>query len=71
MIFYEGVNMENNMTLIVDVRNVYGNEVIYPQNQVAKTFADLCGTKTLTRAAVQKIKELGYGVIAIKTVVNI
>ena len=45
---------------VVEIKNVYGNEVIYPVNSVAQMFAAIAGTKTLTRAVVQQIKALGY-----------
>lgn len=51
------------MTVVVDIRNVYGNEAIYPVCDNAKLFAELAGTKTLTRQAVETIKKLGYDVI--------
>ena len=35
----------------VEVRNVYGNELIYPANDTAKTFAALIGKKSGRAAA--------------------
>ena len=49
-------------TVTVSVRRVYGMPVIYPADANARLFADIAGTKTLTRAAVAKIKDLGYAV---------
>jgi len=48
------------MTITVEIKTVYGNEAIYPVCETAKTFAQLVGTKTLTRDAIAKIKRLGY-----------
>lgn len=48
--------------VIVDIRNNYGREAIYPANEAAKVFAEIAGTKTLTRDALKKIKALGYEV---------
>lgn len=48
------------MNILVDVRNVYGNESIYPVCEKSKLFASLAGTKTLTKYAIEKIKALGY-----------
>jgi len=53
------------MTITVEIKNVYGNETIYPVCDTAKKLAKLTGNKTLTLAAIQTIKELGY-TIAIK-----
>jgi len=50
------------MDITVQIKNVYGNEMIYPVCDKAKIFAALTGTKTLTREAVAKIKALGYSV---------
>lgn len=59
------------MEMIVEVKNVYGNQVIYPINEIAKTFAKLAGTKTLTIAAVELIKTLGYIVRVSQPVVTL
>jgi predicted type IV restriction endonuclease len=50
------------MTITVQIKNVYGNETIYPVCQNAKIFAALAGTKTLTLQAVAQIKLLGYAI---------
>ena len=46
----------------VEVRTVYGNDLIYPVNEPAKIFASLTGTKTLTLADLQRIQALGFEV---------
>lgn len=48
------------MTLIVEIKTVYGNEMIYPVNDTAQKFAALIGKKTLNRGDIAIIKELGY-----------
>jgi hypothetical protein len=48
------------MTITVQIKNVYGNEAIYPICDKAKQFAALIGTKTLTRRAICQIETLGY-----------
>jgi predicted peroxiredoxin len=48
--------------IIVEIKNVYGNDMIYPINDDAKIFASIAGTKTLTKDTVVKIKTLGYEV---------
>lgn len=47
-------------SIIVKIKNVYGVNQIYPVCDIAKTFASISGTKTLTAHTVSKIKELGY-----------
>ena len=46
--------------LTVRVKNVYGNELIYPLCEQSKLFAKLANTETLTTRAVATIKKLGY-----------
>lgn len=50
------------MTITVSIRNVYGNERIYPVCENALLFAKIAGTQTLTREVLAKIKLLGYTV---------
>jgi hypothetical protein len=49
-------------TVWVSVRNVYGNEMIYPANETASKFAQLTGKKTFSLADLRTIRELGYTV---------
>lgn len=58
--------MEN--VVEVEVRNVYGNEMIYPANAAAYRFAAIAGKKTLSRTDLMNIKALGFAVeeVAIK-----
>jgi D-alanyl-D-alanine carboxypeptidase len=44
----------------VSVKNVYGNLMVYPANQVAHDLADLLGVKTFTNKARDQLKKLGY-----------
>lgn len=48
------------MSIQVQVKSVYGNEVVYPVCDKAKLFAKLAGTRTLTTASIEVIKALGY-----------
>jgi hypothetical protein len=59
------------MTIQVQVKNVYGNEMIYPICEQAKLFAKLANTKTLTRQSIELIKALGYAVHNIQDVVSL
>ena len=51
------------MQITVTIKNVYGNELIYPACDTARGFTDLLATKTLTRRHIEGIKALGYAVI--------
>lgn len=57
------------MTITVTVREIYGIKTIYPACDTAKLLARLAGTKTLTAAALQTIKALGYTVAVAAPVV--
>lgn len=49
-----------NPTIEVEVRNVYGNKLVYPANDLAHKFAKLLGVKTFNRTQVLDMKALGY-----------
>ena len=46
----------------VQVRNVYGNPLIYPVNQAAQLIANIAGTRTLSRANLAAAQQLGFQV---------
>lgn len=46
----------------VCIKNVYGNELIYPVCEKAKIFAQLARKKTLDTYDLKLIKALGYAV---------
>lgn len=48
------------MEIIVEIKNVYGNELIYPVCETAKKLTQLTGAKTLTSRSITLIKSLGY-----------
>ncbi len=50
------------MMIQIEIRNVYGNETIYPANETAATFARIAGTKTLRPDTIKLAKALGYAV---------
>lgn len=50
--------------IIVQIKTVYGNEMIYPICDQAKCFAMIAGTKTLTRSSLSIIKKMGYEIQA-------
>ena len=46
--------------LKVEIKNTYGNKLIYPVCNTSKIFAQITNTKTLTSEVIEKIKLLGY-----------
>ena len=50
--------------IVIEIRNVYGTEKVYPVCEQAHAFADIAGTTTLTPDALDHIqKRLGYELI--------
>lgn len=49
----------------VTIRQVYGNETIYPACRTSAFFAALAGTKTLTDDALRLIAANGYEIVAV------
>lgn len=50
------------MSITVRIRNVYGNELIYPVCDSARLFALIAGQKTLSVVVIAQIKLLGYSI---------
>lgn len=48
------------MNITVQIKNVYGNEMIYPACETSREFTRLTGNKTLSRGNLEIIKRLGY-----------
>jgi hypothetical protein len=48
--------------IVVRVKNVYGNDTIYPVCEKAKLFADLLGQKSLTFNDMRIIQAMGFQV---------
>jgi histone H3/H4 len=48
------------MQISVEIKQVYGKEVIYPICDRAKAFARLVKQKTLTREDIACIREIGF-----------
>lgn len=59
------------MEITVQVKNIYGNTLVYPICDKAKLLASLSGHKTLTDHAVDRIKQLGYKIIVQQNVVEL
>ena len=49
-------------TIMVEVRDVYGQSKIYPVCMEAQIFAEIAGTKTLLPQDIKRIQMLGYEV---------
>ena len=47
-------------TVSVIVDTVYGKQVYRPNNLQARVFAEIAGTKTLTKSVLDKIVNLGF-----------
>ena len=48
------------MKITIKTKSVYGIMQAYPACPQSRLFCDLTGTKTLTRAALESIKKLGF-----------
>lgn len=46
----------------LNVRNVYGNELIYPHNDTAKLLLKLTGKRTFSKQDISNIYKLGYSI---------
>lgn len=46
------------VTVLVSVRNVYGKPAVYPENEIARTLAELAGHRTLTEYDLRMIRQL-------------
>jgi hypothetical protein len=61
------VEIVTEKTIRVVLGHQYGQEVIHPVCEDAKTFCAIAGTKTLTRQLVANVKRLGYRVEVVPT----
>jgi hypothetical protein len=57
-----GLGGERYMHITVQVRSVYGNDLVYPADDAALLFARLVGAKTFNAAQLGTIRALGYAV---------
>lgn len=46
----------------IEIRNVYGEMKAYPVCDAARHFADIAGTKTLTRRVLARILAIGFSI---------
>ena len=52
-----------NNSITINIKNVYGNELIYPVCFNAKKFTSLTKNKTLSKKDIDIIKTLGYKIV--------
>ncbi len=50
------------MHIRVEIRNVYGEDKVYPKCPIAGRFANIAGTKTLTRETLVNILAIGFAI---------
>ena len=48
------------MKIQITIKNVYGNQLVYPKCKTSKAFADIAKTKTLSIEVLKTIAEIGY-----------
>tara|TARA_R110000803_G_C11856665_1_gene306607 strand:- start:442 stop:648 length:207 start_codon:yes stop_codon:yes gene_type:complete len=48
--------------ITVMLKDVYGNRLVYPVCEDAQRFANIAGTKTLSRDVITTIKAMGFDV---------
>ena len=57
----DACNGEHEMRKVrVEIRSVYGNDLIYPCNDEAKNFSRLVNKKTFSKEDLAIIKDLGF-----------
>jgi D-alanyl-D-alanine carboxypeptidase len=60
------------MEIVVRLKDVYGNTLIYPANAAAEALAEIAGTKTLTPAVMRiAIEKLGMTSVVIPAEVRL
>ena len=59
------------MNITVEIKNVYGNQSVYPACYTSQLLAKLAGTKTFTRSALDTIKKLGYSITVAQPKISI
>lgn len=58
-----------NKQLTVTIKNVYGNEAVYPACEQSELFARIAGTKTLTESCIRELKKAGYSFVVSSKVI--
>jgi len=55
------------MELLIEIKNIYGREMVYPICEKSQLLTRLSGNRTLTEEAIAVIKRLGYTFITTTT----
>lgn len=63
--------MNQTRNLVVQQKNVYGTEKIYPYCKDSKMFCELLGQTTLTPENIKHIKALGYTLSLYQTIATL
>jgi len=50
------------MDIYVEIKNVYGKDLVYPACKTSKLLCELTGTKTISRENIKVIMDLGYNI---------
>jgi len=45
---------------LIEIKDQYGNDVVYPACETSRLLAKIAGTKTLTSNTIKYAKRLGY-----------
>lgn len=53
--------------LTVEIKNIYGNELIYPVCNTAKSLCSITGAKTFNSFTIGQLKSIGYTFITAST----
>ena len=59
------------MFIQVQIKTVYGNDIIYPVCEKAKLFAKFKGQKTITGSDIVIIKQLGYEIKVVHPAIDL
>jgi hypothetical protein len=55
------------MQILVTIGHQYGQQVVHPACEHARTFCELAATRTLTPRTIELVKRLGYKVVVVPT----
>ena len=59
------------MQIKIEIRSIYGEDKAYPACGSARVFADIAGTKTLTRQTLFRVLLLGYAIAVVDRFGNV
>lgn len=52
----------------VTIRSVYGQELVYPMNELAKQMVGFMGKKTFSELDIKRMKEMGFEIERVQMV---